>query len=512
MKNYLPVSTLRSARSPNAAIRRTVDPGRTSRSSLPGGEMRAAGKPLDGTIRSFMEPRFGHDFSGVRVHTDADAASSARAIGAVSYTAGTNLVFARGAYAPETPEGRGLLAHELAHVVQQRSGRTDPHAVSRPGDADETGAHQAVSEIAMGRSPRFGPARAGVQRQLADAPPVLLPKGPISPQQSQAELVLESFLNRMWDAQSKQQQPFRLTPKVIEGLAIIFPLGAPLGAVTDYPSTTPVIERLRSRLPASIDDRTAAVLDRLPQQEKPLARPGPGAAEDAAAPKFPTPGPQPPIVPDPRKPPPRGPGADEAAAKALAAAFAEFQRTKLGKELEQAAKRYVFSKEGIPLVILVVGGLATFVAANDPKLPATPDIPLASGIKLKVELSRASDVPPLLHDIIHDSTEPPGTPERKVGVTATFTFEALGEATNAVGHFFAEAAGWITSGVVKAGTVVGGAARSVLPELAGAALGATTGAIIGGAVGGGLGAGIGALAGAGIGAGAALIERWLTDR
>jgi hypothetical protein len=88
----------------------------------------------------------------------------------------------------------------------------------------------------------------------------------------------------------------------------------------------------------------------------------------------------------------------------------------------------------------------------------------------------------------------------------------LGEATNAVGHFFAEAAGWITSGVVKAGTVVGGAARSVLPELAGAALGAATGAIIGGAVGGGLGAGIGALAGAGIGAGAALIERWLTDR
>ena len=510
MKRYLPAST-RSVPAPNAVLRRAVDPARAGRSLAPAGEMRAAGKPLEAATRAFMEPRFGHDFSGVRVHTDAEAAHSARTMGAAVYTAGADMVFGSGAYAPETLEGRGLLAHELAHVVQQRSGRTDPNAVSGPGDADEADAHRAVSEIAMGRLPRLGQARAGVQRQAVDAPLDLLPKTPIAPQQSQAELVLESFLNRMWDAQSKQEQPFRLTPKVIEGLAILFPLGASLGPLTDYPSTKPVIDRLRSKLPASIDEPATTVLDRLPQQEKPLARVGAGPAGDAAAPNFPTPGPQPPAVWDPRKPPPQGPGADEAMGKALAAAFAQFQRTKLGKELEAAAKRYVFSKEGIPLVILVVGTAATFVAANDPKLPPTPDIPLADGIKLKVELSRASDVPPLLRDIMHDRTEAPGAPGRKVSVTATFTFEALGEATRAVGRFFAEAAGWIANGVVKAGTVIGGAARSALPELAATAGGAALGAVIGGAVGGGLGAGIGALAGAGIGLGAALIGRWLTD-
>ncbi|PSJ43644.1 hypothetical protein C7I55_03040 [Sphingomonas deserti] len=68
-----------------------------------------------------MEPRFGHDFSSVRVHDGAAAASSARAIDALAYTAGHHVVFDRGRYAPETTEGRALLAHELAHVVQQRS-------------------------------------------------------------------------------------------------------------------------------------------------------------------------------------------------------------------------------------------------------------------------------------------------------------------------------------------------------------------------------------------------------
>jgi hypothetical protein len=77
------------------------------------------GQQLDPATRAFVEPRFGHDFSHVRVHTDATAAQSAEAVNALAYTVGRDLVFARGQYAPGTASGRRLLAHELAHVVQQ---------------------------------------------------------------------------------------------------------------------------------------------------------------------------------------------------------------------------------------------------------------------------------------------------------------------------------------------------------------------------------------------------------
>lgn len=77
------------------------------------------GQPLDRATREFMEPRFGHDFSRVRVHTDGRAAASARAVNAVAYTVGRNIVFAPGSYRPQTTQGLSLLAHELTHVVQQ---------------------------------------------------------------------------------------------------------------------------------------------------------------------------------------------------------------------------------------------------------------------------------------------------------------------------------------------------------------------------------------------------------
>ncbi|HWS85371.1 MAG TPA: DUF4157 domain-containing protein [Pyrinomonadaceae bacterium] len=80
------------------------------------------GRPLDAAARDFMEPRFGHDFSRVRVHTDARAAESARAVDALAYTVGEHVVFDQGQYRPGTPEGRRLLAHELAHVAQGGGG------------------------------------------------------------------------------------------------------------------------------------------------------------------------------------------------------------------------------------------------------------------------------------------------------------------------------------------------------------------------------------------------------
>lgn len=84
----------------------------------------AHGQPLPESVRSFMEPRFDHDFSRVRVHTDAAADASARSVRAIAYTMGQQIVFRAGAFAPETTDGRRLLAHELTHVVQQ-TGRSD---------------------------------------------------------------------------------------------------------------------------------------------------------------------------------------------------------------------------------------------------------------------------------------------------------------------------------------------------------------------------------------------------
>ena len=78
------------------------------------------GQPLDRATRAFMEPRFGHDFGHVRVHADERAAESARALGALAYTVGSEIVFSRGQYAPGTQAGKRLLAHELSHVEQQR--------------------------------------------------------------------------------------------------------------------------------------------------------------------------------------------------------------------------------------------------------------------------------------------------------------------------------------------------------------------------------------------------------
>ncbi len=86
-------------------------------SVLPAG----GGEPLGETARAYFEPRFGHDFSRVRLHADAQAAQSARAVEARAYTVGNEIVFGAGQYAPDTPAGKRLLAHELTHVVQNRN-------------------------------------------------------------------------------------------------------------------------------------------------------------------------------------------------------------------------------------------------------------------------------------------------------------------------------------------------------------------------------------------------------
>jgi hypothetical protein len=88
--------------------------------------LRSAGQPLDAATRALMEPRFGHDFGEVRVHTGPTAAASARAVRAQAYTVGQQIVFGTGRFAPQTPAGQRLLAHELTHVVQLSGGNRAP--------------------------------------------------------------------------------------------------------------------------------------------------------------------------------------------------------------------------------------------------------------------------------------------------------------------------------------------------------------------------------------------------
>jgi hypothetical protein len=95
--------------------------------------LRGGGQPLPNHVRFFLEPRFGHDFSKVRVHHDAQATESARAVNARAFTVGSNIIFGRGEYRPETEHGAWLLSHELSHVIQQGEAKPVPgHRLTRP--------------------------------------------------------------------------------------------------------------------------------------------------------------------------------------------------------------------------------------------------------------------------------------------------------------------------------------------------------------------------------------------
>ncbi|TFV77497.1 DUF4157 domain-containing protein [Blastococcus sp. CT_GayMR19] len=132
------------------------------------------GSPLPTDVRTDMETRLGADFGDVRVHTDDKAHDSARAVHAQAYTVGSDVVFQRGGYDPSSTAGRTTLAHELTHVVQQRSGPVDgtPAAggirVSDPSDRFEreasANAERAMSDTAEAPAP-VSASPIGVQRQ-----------------------------------------------------------------------------------------------------------------------------------------------------------------------------------------------------------------------------------------------------------------------------------------------------------------------------------------------------------
>jgi hypothetical protein len=127
--------------------------------------LRSPGQPLDSRTRAFMEPRLGHSFGGIRIHTDGKAAESARAVNALAYTVGRDVVFEAGKYAPSTRVGQELIAHELTHTVQQKSSSVSGDIILGSDDSSEREARQVAQQVSSGKPI---PEPSGITRTFED--------------------------------------------------------------------------------------------------------------------------------------------------------------------------------------------------------------------------------------------------------------------------------------------------------------------------------------------------------
>jgi Domain of unknown function (DUF4157) len=176
--------------------------------------IKSGGRPLEPDVRADMEARLGHDFSDVRVHNDSAAAASATAVNAHAYTVGSNVVFQRDKYEPSTHEGKTALAHELTHVVQQRSGPVDGTSapggikISDPSDRFEREAAANADRVMSGPAPVQTAAVSGagpsVQRHATeDEPPV---QGIfVQRQDEEEEPVQGSFVQREGEEENEEE-------------------------------------------------------------------------------------------------------------------------------------------------------------------------------------------------------------------------------------------------------------------------------------------------------------------
>jgi hypothetical protein len=172
----------------------------------------SGGRPLEPDVRTDMETRLGADFGDVRVHDDGAAHRSAQSVNAHAYTVGSNIVFQRDKYDPGSDSGRTMLAHELTHVVQQRSGPVDgtPTSggikVSDPSDRFEREAAANAERVmapAAPAQPTPSPApAAAVQRDVDEAPPPVQREAP----EEEEETAQGSFVQRA-DEEEKEEDP-----------------------------------------------------------------------------------------------------------------------------------------------------------------------------------------------------------------------------------------------------------------------------------------------------------------
>jgi hypothetical protein len=154
--------------------RATVTTGPATTPSIVRAVLDSPGRPLESATRAFLEPRFGHDFRQVRVHTNTLAAESAQALHALAFTVAPHLVFNSGRYAPQTSNGRRLLAHELSHVIQQggsSSGISPLADIDHPAEREAEAVAEHVHESSMRLSSLLTLRHPqGLYRQQAPAP------------------------------------------------------------------------------------------------------------------------------------------------------------------------------------------------------------------------------------------------------------------------------------------------------------------------------------------------------
>lgn len=163
--------------------RRAANPARPASASAVVDVLQTRGEELDEATRGLMESRFGHDFSHVRVHTDARAAESAREVGALAYTVGRHVVFAAGHYQPRTGAGQHLIAHELTHTMQQGDRPLAPQAkleIGEERDELEREADNVAERVMKG-------ALTGTAPPLQPPPPLSQSSGPLIQRATEAK-------------------------------------------------------------------------------------------------------------------------------------------------------------------------------------------------------------------------------------------------------------------------------------------------------------------------------------
>jgi hypothetical protein len=168
-----------------------------------------SGKPLDPETRSYMESRFRDDFSQVRVHTDTNAAESAKTVSADAYTVKQDIVFDAGNYAPDTSTGQRLLAHELAHVVQQRRS-SDSLSVTSSDYSLEQGADRAASDVAQGHDVVKVSGISGATLARQEASGKVTAEAPLIKIEQTSDLLMEVYIDGLHLATIRSGQSGKL--------------------------------------------------------------------------------------------------------------------------------------------------------------------------------------------------------------------------------------------------------------------------------------------------------------
>ena len=252
--------------------------------------LRSPGKPLDLPTRTFMESRFGHDFSRVRVHTDASSAESANAVNAHAYTVGNDIVFAAGQFTPQSKAGLRLLAHELTHVIQQERHsnlQRDSLEIARADDRLEREADQTAEAIMHGQPLPAIDQADHMLFQRDPAPPTFGPPAPVALSKTQIQAAITYNKSRFTKPASikmvrkhigaaMSKNPTKVDKKFVEAVAQWQALNGltPDGKV-DHDTTRSIVQemaRKAKKVPGLLIDAVWLVIDSYKLPEHPALK------------------------------------------------------------------------------------------------------------------------------------------------------------------------------------------------------------------------------------------------